>query len=77
MDVLTKTYPTIPLSGDSELVRRYLYIVTWENYASAGVKLSFSHSFLLVHIALNIWDLFKLFFLYYSIICVMKYLMYE
>jgi len=24
MDVLAKTYPTIPLSGDSELVRRYL-----------------------------------------------------
>jgi len=24
MDALTKTYPTIPLSGDSELVRRYL-----------------------------------------------------
>ena len=24
MDVLTKTYLTIPLSGDSELVRRYL-----------------------------------------------------
>jgi len=24
MDVLTKAYPTIPLSGYSELVRRYL-----------------------------------------------------
>jgi len=24
MDVLSQTYPTIPLSGDSELVRRYL-----------------------------------------------------
>jgi len=23
MDVPTKTYPTIPLSGDSELVRQY------------------------------------------------------
>jgi len=23
MDVLTKAYPTIPLSGDSELVRRH------------------------------------------------------
>jgi len=26
MDVLTKTYPTIPLSGDSELVKRTLNI---------------------------------------------------
>jgi len=24
MDVLTEAYPTIPLSGDTELVRRYL-----------------------------------------------------
>jgi len=32
MDVLAKAYPTIPLSGHSELVRRYLYLLGEETF---------------------------------------------
>ena len=37
MDVLTKFYPTIPLSGDSEMVRRYLYLSFANNILSPCV----------------------------------------